>query len=196
MRNRLPLQLAPQLAQHRVTLRRLVSGQGVGPGALQLAHEFVDLHAGEMGPPCERVETLRWGHLPAKSICFSMRLMSAYWGHFAGKKPEISTNGSIRSESRIAFRALDLTISMARTRCQKVTLNLFDTFLRSKPQFHRPHSKRSCVIGLREPDDFAPCETTKGREYEHTGRTAARADEPRQIWPRCRIRLRESHGRN
>jgi len=25
---------------------------------------------------------------------------------------------------------------------------------------------------------ISPCETTKGREYEHTGRTAARADEP------------------
>src|SRR5215472_891317 len=29
-----------------------------------------------------------------------MRPVGAYWGHFAAKRPEISTNGSTRSESR------------------------------------------------------------------------------------------------
>jgi hypothetical protein len=28
-----------------------------------------------------------------------MRPVGAYWGHFAAKRPEISTNGSTRSES-------------------------------------------------------------------------------------------------
>jgi hypothetical protein len=37
-----------------------------------------------------------------------MRPVGAYWGHFAAKRPEISTNGSTRSESsrQPAFRAL------------------------------------------------------------------------------------------
>jgi hypothetical protein len=42
----------------------------------------------------------RWGHSLRKSLCFPMCPGDAYWGHFAAKSAEISTNGSIRSESR------------------------------------------------------------------------------------------------
>jgi hypothetical protein len=35
---------------------------------------------------------------------------------------------------------LEVRCDSSGRRCQKVTLNLFDTFRRSEPQFHRPHS--------------------------------------------------------
>src|SRR5262249_27316736 len=41
-----------------------------------------------------------WGHSPWKNICFSMRAVSAYWGHLTAKSSETSTNGLDCSESR------------------------------------------------------------------------------------------------
>jgi hypothetical protein len=45
---------------------------------------------------------LRWCHSFRKSVCFSMCAGSASWCHFSAKTLAISTNGSIRSESRPA----------------------------------------------------------------------------------------------
>jgi hypothetical protein len=42
----------------------------------------------------------RWCHLLWKSACFSMCPGSAYWCHLSAKSFAISTNGTIRSESR------------------------------------------------------------------------------------------------
>jgi hypothetical protein len=43
----------------------------------------------------------RWCHLLWKSVCFSMCAGNTYWCHFSAKSLAISTNGSIRSESRL-----------------------------------------------------------------------------------------------
>ena len=45
---------------------------------------------------------LRWCLLPRKSACSAMRRGDAYWCHLSAKSLAISTNGLLRSESRIA----------------------------------------------------------------------------------------------
>jgi hypothetical protein len=42
----------------------------------------------------------RWCHSLRKSACFSMCAGSVYWCHFPAKSFAISTNGTIRSESK------------------------------------------------------------------------------------------------
>jgi hypothetical protein len=49
----------------------------------------------------QQVGTVRqWGHLSRKSLCFPMCPGDAYWGHFAAKSCETSTNGLDCSEWR------------------------------------------------------------------------------------------------
>jgi hypothetical protein len=50
------------------------------------------------------------GHMLRKSFCFSMRRENVLWGHFLAKSIEKSTNGSIRSESRLRDRLFFLII--------------------------------------------------------------------------------------
>jgi hypothetical protein len=52
----------------------------------------------------------------------------------------LSTSKSPRAYSLARKNKRGFSTYVFFCRCQKVTLNLFDTFRRSEPQFHRPHS--------------------------------------------------------
>jgi hypothetical protein len=72
----------------------------LGDGAFH--HTIVRVQKMYFDPPdgrMPRVARGSGGHSLRKSLCFPMCPGDAYWGHFAAKKPAISTNGLIRSES-------------------------------------------------------------------------------------------------
>src|SRR5262245_56348650 len=83
------------VARHHDTRR------GRGSTRRAYAHERRFGESGARGEKDERARvSLRWCHLLWKSVCFSMCAGSAHWCHFSPKSVEISTNSTIRSESR------------------------------------------------------------------------------------------------
>jgi hypothetical protein len=58
--------------------------------------------SGARGEEDERASGSAVVPLALERVCFSMRPVDAYWCHFSAKSVVISTNGSLRSESRLA----------------------------------------------------------------------------------------------
>ena len=109
-------------------------------------------------------------HLPGKPFppCIGGKRAAPAWPGIAEYLQR--QKGRRDGDAAITFR-ISPTEELRRTRCQKVTLKSF-LYVRTERAPIPPLESRIIRHAQR-------------RQVEHTGRAAARADEPRRIWSRC-----------